>query len=283
MDIIINSEKCINCLLCTKDCVAGVFRKIDNTATVSDSNLCNRCSHCLSVCPEGAITHEGLDSEQIIKINKKQVDDEIYAHIIKSRRSIRQYKDKSISREQVSAILQCTKYSPTASNEQNVEYKVILDRTLIRKISHRIFSFALKANDFFENGFGSKMKKYIPTKYLKYLDGLEFYREEAEKNNRDFILHNAPCLILIMTPKRANFGDTNCNIAATNLMNYAHSMGLGSCYIGFLLVALKYDRKLKNWMDIPKNKKVNACVILGHPLYPHTSTVSRKKPVIHYL
>ncbi|MCX5880624.1 MAG: nitroreductase family protein, partial [Deltaproteobacteria bacterium] len=75
----------------------------------------------------------------------------------------------------------------------------------------------------------------------------------------------------------------NCNIAAANIMNFAHSSGLGTCYIGFLTLALKFSSALRNKARIPKDQKVCAALILGYPAYGHTFSASRKQPAIQWI
>ena len=111
---------------------------------------------------------------------------------------------------------------------------------------------------------------------------MDYYIQEADKG-RDYILHNAPVLILVHRPRKENFINENCNIAAANIMNFAHSSGLGTCYIGFLTLAMKFSAEIRNKARIPKNQKVYAALILGYPAYRHPYTASRKQPAIQWI
>lgn len=84
-------------------------------------------------------------------------------------------------------------------------------------------------------------------------------------------------------PKGGNFSNENCNISATNIMNYSYSLGLGTCYIGFLNLSLKYNKKLRSLINLPKGRMVYACVVVGYPEYKHSNTASRKKPSIQWI
>jgi len=66
-------------------------------------------------------------------------------------------------------------------------------------------------------------------------------------------------------------------------MNYAYSLGLGTCYIGFLNLSLKYSKKLRKLVKLPENRMVYACLIIGYPAYKHLNTASRKKPVMAWI
>lgn len=57
---------------------------------------CTLCSHCLSVCPAGAIRHSGLDPLRIKRIGKALVSPEAYETVVRGKRSIRHYKDRPV-------------------------------------------------------------------------------------------------------------------------------------------------------------------------------------------
>jgi nitroreductase/NAD-dependent dihydropyrimidine dehydrogenase PreA subunit len=278
-EIIKNEETCINCLLCVKECISGVFDVQDNKAVILHPEFCNRCSHCVSVCPVQAIAHGALDLSQVKKVDHTLIQADAYAEIVKARRSIRHYQDQAVFRETIERLLSLSRYSPTASNDQNVEYMVISDKALLGKISKRMFSYILKLDALFSTSLGKRLRGRVKGKILKYLDAVDFYKAEAEKG-RDLVFHNAPILVLFLAPAKASFAEANCNIAAANFVNYAFSMGLGTCFIGFLVFALKMDRKIKAWIGVPAGKKVYASVVLGYPEITHRYTPSRKPPKI---
>ena len=111
---------------------------------------------------------------------------------------------------------------------------------------------------------------------------MPYYLDETKKG-RDLILHNAPALILLHAPKGKNFAGENCNLAAANIMNFAYSLGFGTCYIGFLTLYLKYSRKLRRLVGIPDSRMAYAALVMGIPSYGHTRTASRNNPKIEWL
>ncbi len=54
---------------------------------------------------------------------------------LKSRRSIRNFKDKSISEKDITMILEAAQWTPSASNKQPWRFIVIKDKDLLKKIS----------------------------------------------------------------------------------------------------------------------------------------------------
>lgn len=274
-------------MLCVRECPSVVWKNIDGIPRADAPDDCNLCSHCLAVCPQDAIVHEGLDPAQIIKIDSALIILEAYETIVKGRRSVRHYKGRQVPGELIEKLIRLVSHTPTATNSQNVEYIVVTDKTRINTIARSVFNFAVKVFYFTQKFPGNLIYKWIklfPASQIvtRYLDPMPYYIEETDKG-RDFILHNAPALILIHGPKGGNFSNENCNLAAGNLMNYAYASGLGSCYIGFLNIALKYSRKLRSMIQLPASRMVYASIVVGYPSYRYTNTASRQTPVIRRL
>jgi nitroreductase len=267
-------------MLCVRDCVSGVWRVVDGKPEPLEPSLCNLCSHCIAVCPKDAIIHSRLDAAQAKKADKKRLDAASYRETVLTRRSVRQYRDKPVQRETIEKIIDLARYSPTASNDQNVAYIAVTDTKLIEKTAATIFKTTARL---------FALTKKQPVKALlrlagldknRYLKVMDFVMEETRSGGRDFLLHNAPVLLVLHAPPKASFAADNCAIAATNIMNYAHTLGLGSCYIGLLTLALAFSKKLRRSLGVPDSRKVFACLVLGHPAYGHAKTVSRKTPDI---
>jgi len=281
-------EKCDLCMRCVKDCASGVWRDVNGIPTVVAPELCNRCSHCLAVCPKNAIENDYLKIDQVRRVNRKLIDPNAYTETVLSRRSIRQYRDKSIEPEMIKNIIDVACYSPTASNSQHVGYIVITDPVVLKKISENVFSIARRLHDWSETKGGKilfkglKINAAIDQILQKYIEPMAYYIKLKE-SGRDLILHKAPALILLHGPSKSFFASDNCNIAATNITNYAHCLGLGTCFIGFVTLASRFNRELCSLIELPEGRKIYASLVMGHPAFPHPHTVSRKKPEIKWI
>jgi len=197
-------EKCTNCMLCVQDCISAVWKDREGIPEIAAPENCNRCSHCLAVCPQGAIEHTGLDHRQIKKTDPGLIDPDVYETITRGRRSIRRYKDKTIPDELIEKIIRLVNHSPTASNSQNVGYLVITDQKILHKISKAVFGFSKKVfylTQKFPGNLIYKVIKRFPGSdtVTRYIEPMPYYIDETEKG-RDFILHNAPALILVHAP-----------------------------------------------------------------------------------
>ncbi len=287
MEIRISNDKCTCCMLCVKDCAAAVWKEENGVPRPAFPEDCTLCSHCLSVCPAGAIEHSGLDPLQIKRIDKALVNPDAYETMVRGRRSIRHYRDREVPDDIIQKVIGLAGHTPTATNSQNVSYIVITDKELLKKISQTIFGFSVKVFNFTQRFPGNMIYTLIRAFswseiIARYLDPMPYYMDETKKG-RDLILHNAPALILVHAPKGKNFSCENCNLAAANIMNFAYSLSLGTCYIGFLTLYLKHSKKLRRLVHIPENRMVYAALVMGYPAYGHARTASRNNLKIEWL
>ena len=85
------------------------------------------------------IIYEVENSEIAFKFEEAKdpsliVNFETLSKILRSRRSIRRYKPDSVPEEEISKILEATRYAPSAGNAQSWEYIVLTDFNKIDKI-----------------------------------------------------------------------------------------------------------------------------------------------------
>ena len=70
-NLCIDKEKCIQCGLCIKDCIAYSLEFDENNVpkfAQGGEDRCIQCQHCLSVCPVGAVSILGKNPENSEKV-----------------------------------------------------------------------------------------------------------------------------------------------------------------------------------------------------------------------
>jgi nitroreductase len=155
--------------------------------------------------------------------------------IIKKRQSIRAYGDKPLPEDIVAAILEAARLAPSARNLQQLEYKVITNKELIQRLSAGI---------------------------------TQALREEAPAMKAPPMFHpsffyDAPLLIVITAPKDNPWGPSDAALAVENIMLYATSVGLGSCFIG-MAKFIERDEALLGELHITGDRQIAAAVICGY-------------------
>ena len=160
---------------------------------------------------------------------------------IKERRSIRNFEEKKIDKEELKEIIQAGKYAPSATNDQPWKFIVITKKEMIQDLSNQI---------------REELKKLLKWRFIKKI-------KIKQLRNIDMIFFNAPALVLILTQDKL-FYDESCACCAQDMMLAANSIGIGSCWIGFASV-LGLNKKILENIGIPDNYHISAAIIFGYP------------------
>jgi nitroreductase len=157
--------------------------------------------------------------------------------IIKKRRSVRAYQDKPLPKNIVNGILEAARYAPSARNAQELEYKVITNKALMNRLSQGIQE-------------GMKISGYRPG--------------GAPITTKFSAFHHAPLVIIITGPKDNIWAIADAAIAVDNIMLYATSIGLGSCFIGLVRLLTQSEAMMKE-LHIADDRTIVAAAVCGYP------------------
>ena len=190
--------------------------------------------------------HAGYDeSGQSEIVPSAEVAGEMKAtDAIYTRRSVRDYTDRDVSKETVMVLLQSAIQAPSAVNEQPWTFVVIQDRLLLRRYSDKA--------------------KQLYAKNVK-LDSLHADLKKAISDPAFNIFHNAGTLIVVCAKPIGQHADWDCCFAAQNLMLTAHAMGLATCPIGFAWSLLD-DPAVRGELQIPSDYIPVLPIIVGYSL-----------------
>ncbi len=137
--IIIDIDSCTKCKACVRDCVAQLYLLESDQLEFRENHeeVCIECGHCVAVCPVNIIQLKNSPVEDVIELAdlSELPNFESLLSLVKTRRSIRRFKDEPVSKELIEKILQLARYSPTGANEENVYYTVVKDPELLAKFS----------------------------------------------------------------------------------------------------------------------------------------------------
>ncbi|MDB0440206.1 nitroreductase [Clostridioides difficile] len=250
----VNKELCIGCGLCKNDCPVNNI-VIENKKSVIKKQDCLMCGHCAAICPKEAITLTGFDEPPIELTNKPNLDSDELLMAIKSRRSIRKFKDKEVSSEIVKQIIEAGRYTPSAKNSQDVSY-IILD--------NKKAMYEKEAVKFFRK---IKPIANIAVKYSK----------EVEIDDNFFFKH-APIAIMIVTKDKISG-----SLAASNMALMAESYGLGVLFSGYFSDVANNSLKLKKLLSLKHRDHILTTLVIGYPDVKYRRTAQKEAASVRYL
>ena len=87
---------------------------------------------------------------------------------------------------------------------------------------------------------------------------------------------------MISGDTRAPSTTIDCQLAAENLFLAAHAKGLGTCYMGFLVMAAE-SPQLQALVRIPEGHRILAAAVVGHPAVPAEGPPKRNPARIEWV
>ena len=252
--VMIDVDNCIGCGMCSKVCVAHNIKVKDKKAEILLDD-CLMCGQCTAICPKKAISISGYNTEQIEKSDNIRLNPDDVLEVIRFRRTIRQFKQKEISKEVIEQILEAGRLSHTAKNMQDVSFVVL------NKEKNRVEQMAINL-----------------FRKMKPLADLLSPMAGNNKIDRDFFFFNAPIAIVILAKDK-----TNGILAAQNMEFVAEAHGLGVLYSGYFTMAANASHKIKKAIKVPKGKKVAMTLVLGFPDVNYLRSVQRKQLDVNYM
>lgn len=262
----IDESKCDGCDLCYEVCIDGPI--FEGPVVREERNfLCSECGHCYAICPEGAITLKGYEGIETAGLgDEPPVDGPSMMSLLKGRRSGRIYKDRPVSREHVTQLVEAASLAPSADNVHPVKAYVYYDQGLIDEIgrkTRRYYRILLRL--FNAPGFALMWRvsgmEPVDLASLKYVFSCLLKPPKKEDN----LIYGAKTLLAFTAPRMNRMAVGDAWIAAQNAVNHAETIGVATCYNGYIIMAAAHTGSLRKAMGIPKGEKVVAVLTLGYP------------------
>ena len=187
---------------------------------------------------------------------------------IKSRRSVRSYLDEEVPKDLIEEIVEAGRYAPSALNKQPWEFIIITNKGLIRELSGVIREITKRILIM------APILRWF-NRQLRDESTISAIRKTAT-SREDTVFYDAPVIIFIVSNQLDPWVEINCALAAQNMMLAAHSLGLGSCFIGRAILLSK-DKRSSKKLGLKKGYKIYAALIFGYPREFPKKFPSRRK------
>ncbi len=97
------------------------------------------------------------------------------------------------------------------------------------------------------------------------------------ESGKDIIFFDALVVILVHVPNMGGLSYVDPTIALTYGMLAAHAMGLGSCWMGFAMMAVQKNKRVSQQLNIPKGRFIVGIMTLGYPVHTYYRVPVRNK------
>jgi len=268
----IDEAKCKQDGICATECPRRIIIQEDDKSfpqiAKDDEVNCMACGHCVAVCPHGALSVAGVDIEDCPEIEKSLVISWDQAEqFLRSRRSIRCFKDKPMHRGTLEQLINTASYAPTASNAQNLHWTVIEGRDKLEPLSRETIKWMERVIEAQPDSLAADYFRPVVARWATGYDG---------------ILRTAQTLIVPSAPKENANGLVDLSIALAYLELAALPLGVGTCWAGLLRGAMLATPELVETMGLPEGHTWFYPMMIGYPMFKYHRLPKRKAPVIHW-
>lgn len=179
--------------------------------------------------------------------------------VIRNRRSVRSYKEEQIKDEEIMALLESGAWAPSGHNMQPCYFTVVQNKELMKEMS----------------------------------DGAKYAVKDAEDeiihkmaNNSNFnVFYEAPTVIVVSYKDDAITPVEDISAATENILLQAESMGLGTCWNGFVFGIFRGPEKEKfmNKLEIPEGYTPYHAISVGYPKAKIVNVPERKNKYFNFI
>lgn len=270
-EIVIDHNKCNRDGICAASCPLHLF-KIDEETNIpyldeKKADSCINCGHCISVCSQDALTLNGTSPEQLTQIKPELIaSTETVKQLLRTRRSIRKFKDKSVDKETLVKLIDMANHAPTGRNLHEISWKLIDDKKKVRELAGMVVEWMKRVSQ-------------VDKKLAEYFQGAIKSWEKGHDN----VLRGAPAFAIAVAPKDAACAVEDGATAIAYLELAAHSLNLGTCWAGYFYFAVNSSPDIRKYLAISDDEKCVGAAMLGYPSFKYYRIPSRDPAPIEWI
>ncbi len=252
--LLIDENRCIRCDTCADGCVLGIIERTTDATFphISEGmeDLCLKCGHCEATCPRGALVLDFLREQKLPpRPQDGGITPENLVPYLKMRRSVRQFAPGRVPRDTITGLLDVARYAASGGNQQPVQWLVVSGDAEVRRIAELTIDWMRTLP-----GTDHPLAPYISFVIAKWDAGV------------DPICYRAPHLLFAHVPHfETSDGATEAVIAMTHVDVAAPAFGVGTCWAGFVKMAVDAYAPLQAALALPEDRRVGCAMLLGLP------------------
>ncbi len=293
-EITIDTDVCKKDGICALVCPKGIFvqrEKLTIPELIAEET-CSACGHCVAICRHSAISHSEFPATttRAIQFEQMPTTDQVL-ELLKSRRSIRAFRDKPLPKDTLETIIDGARFAPSGHNSQSTEFLVVQDSAVLNEVSALVIGYLKFEIKRFSNPIFRTMALLADRENAESgLHEIPGFKEMIRlfESGADPILNDAPVLLAFHAPRTDGYGDVNAQLALQNASLVAHALGIGHFYTGWVIapcrapMARAWNRRMPDLLGIPPDNNLYGALALGHPIPRFKNMIERKPPVIRW-
>jgi len=252
----VDTEKCGRDGICIEVCPLNLL-SLDPEGwpqmLPAEAAFCIGCGHCVAVCSNGALDNNKNPISKHTAIPADYSPEPAQSALfLRSRRSIRRYEDKPVSRDKILKLLDIARFAPSAHNSQAISYLVVDGPENLMRLSQIVVEW---------------MRETVQRSpdLAKRFNMPVVIREEEKNGGR--ILRRAPHIIVAHAPADMAAAPVSTMLSLEYVELFAPALGLGTCWAGYAMACAQQFPAFSQFLRIPAHSKITGILMAGYPRY----------------
>ena len=280
---IVDAEACNGDGLCVEVCPEHAIELVDETASTVEGRAehCIFCGQCVAVCPTEALGVRTMEPEDFQRLNRPQFGYDEFFDFLRSRRSVRVFKDKPVDRVDIDKILAAAATAPMGMPPHSTEVVVINEKDERDHLLGALVQHYDSMVTTFSSPIGRAMVRlnvgaetYNMLK-VHVIESARYANELYRRDGTDRYTYHAPLVMLFHGSRWGLSYQQNAHLVCHHAMLAALSLRLGTTIIGLIPPVVDRDAALRERYGIPKDNRVLTSLIIGHPKYRYRQSIQR--------
>ncbi len=213
--------------------------------------------------------------------------------VIYQRRSIRIYKDKQVPEKEIHRIIEAGRFAPSAGNGRPWQFIVLRDPSVLAEISEATLKWTTKITKLYQgkNFWRQVLKNSMALFKPAAIDQRPMVAMQAlatpafQDEPLDVFFGAKTCILVLRNSLGISNPDFDAGICSQNMVLAAHSMGLGTCYVGFVSTGMKMDgalKRIKKRLGVRWPYDIATAITVGYPAARIDGVVKREFPKVEW-
>ena len=258
---------------CVIDCPSQAIDLDRGTINAS----CIHCGHCVAICPESTIFPDSGPIKKLTSVDVTPVD---FQHLSAGIRTCRSFQKKEVDEAALQSLIENMKHYPSASNARPIEITALQSEERIQRLNDRTADTLIRSIQLITSPLLMPVLKVLAPKWN--VSRLNNYKKQflaRQKPGSSLICHHAPLVLLFHGPVvKYGMAAADAYIWSTYASIHANTLGLGTCFNGFISNAMERSKSMRKEFGIPDGHQVYAALLLGHPKVKYINETGRERP-----
>jgi nitroreductase/Pyruvate/2-oxoacid:ferredoxin oxidoreductase delta subunit len=254
--VALDVSRCTRCGLCIERFGDYCISELNGLPAI-DYRICNICQKCVAICPSQAILVNNTAPEKIDGAIALKSEDLLA--LLARRRSIKIFKEEKLSDNTLRRIIDVSKYAP--NQNKNIDIIAINNREIVDHIDTSALNFYRRL---YQILFSLKPVTYLLTLLSPSLFTIKKKMEHDLVTRKRIVKPGTQALILLVGNRMVPVTESSAQYLLSTLIIFAESLGVGSCLMDSVKIALNWNAKTRKKLRIPKKCSVLGVLALGY-------------------